>query len=352
MNEKAANLKELFDEAARKGLFNGTALIAEKGDILLEEAYGFADLANGRMLTKDTLFEIASVSKQFTASAILLLCSRGLISVEDKMERFFPGFPYENVTVHNLLNHTSGLPDYMEYIAKKYEGCIAGNEEIIEFLMCKSAPAVFTPNEMREYCNTAYAVLASIIEKVSGEPFGDFLKKEIFTPAGMEKSCTYHRRLNGHTIENYAYGYIFSGGQYLLPDDVEQTRYVITLDGIRGDGIVNTTVGDLYKWDRALRSGEIIPPEWQKKAYTDDFDGRDKDFNYGYGWYIATKPDLGFVVMHGGSWPGYSTSFRRYIDSDIVIVVFSNMPDQMVGRVPLIESVANILAKHGYTSTR
>ena len=348
MNEKTTKLRELFEDAVKKGFFNGTVLAAEKGEVIFEEAYGFADVKTGRKLTMDTVFEIASVSKQFTASAILLLCIRKIMSLEDKIEVFFPGFPYENISVHNLLNHTSGLPDYMEYIAKKYEGSIAGNKEVIEFLMDKAKPADFAPNEKREYSNTGYVLLASIIEKVSGMPFGDFLKKEFFEPAGMKNSCTYHRRLNGHTIENYAYGYIMDKGEYRLPDDTEEKCFVITLDGVRGDGNVNTTVRDLYIWDRTLREGNIIPHEWQKKAYTDDLDKREEDFNYGYGWRLANDPDLGFVVMHGCGWPGYGTTYRRYLDSDAMLAIFCNMTVYNEERVALIEAATSILAGREY----
>ena len=344
MNPKAAKLKELFDDVFKKGFFNGNVLIAENGAILIEEAYGLADFSTGRKLEKNTVFEVASVSKQITASAVLLLCIRGQISLEDKMEKFFPGFPYENITVHDLLTHTSGLPDYMEYLTKNYEGRIVGNEELLDFLMKKVSPPDFAPKEKREYSNTGYALLASIIEKVSGKPFGEFLKNEIFIPAGMTSSCTYHRRLNGHTIANYAYGFVLDDGKHRLPDDVDATKFVITLDGVRGDGIVNTTIQDLFTWDRVLREGRIIPHEWQKKAYTDDFDKRDEEFVYGYGWRLTTDQDLGAVVSHGGGWPGYGTYYKRYLDKDIVMIIFTNFTANMDERVVLIEEASNILA--------
>lgn len=314
-------------EASERGFFNGCILLAQGNEILYETALGIADIKNERALNIDSVFELASVSKQFTASAIMVLRDQGLLSLEDGLEKYFPGIPYEGRTIKNLLNHTGGLPDYMDWVREKADklGCIPENSIIEEFILESGLPALFKVNEDWSYSNTGYALLALIVEKVSHISYGDFLKDKIFQPAGMEKTCVYHRRLHGDTMQNYAYGYVLQNDRFVLPDDSSEHQYVIPLDGIEGDGIVNSNVHDLLKWSMALKEGRILSRETQEEMYTPARYGQGLVREYGYGWIIDSNGEMGSIVHHSGGWPGYYTEFYRYIDQDLTLIMLTNM---------------------------
>ncbi|MFN5168961.1 MAG: serine hydrolase domain-containing protein [Cyclobacteriaceae bacterium] len=307
--------------------FQGSVLVATGDRIDYERQVGYADISTKRLIDRESLFELASVSKQFTATGILLLAEQGKLSVEDSLRKFFPELPYVGITLHHMLTHTSGLPDYEEVIESHWDRTkIAFNDDVIR-LLAEHRPAVlFKPGDEWRYSNTGFMLLASIIERVSGEKYGDFLKKNIFDPLQMTRTRTYNTRRSGEVIENYAYGYIYddSAKVLLLPDSVRARQYVYYMDGIQGDGVVNSTARDLLKWHQGLRDGKVLSPASLAKAYTDAILNSGKPVNYGYGWSVRTDSTNGRVVEHGGSWPGYGTFIRRYLDQDKVIIVLSN----------------------------
>ncbi|MBO4330955.1 MAG: beta-lactamase family protein, partial [Oscillospiraceae bacterium] len=196
MKDKNLKIDDLVREAHEKGAFTGTWLYAEHGEIVSKGAVGFSDLEDKVPLREDSLFDLASVSKQFTAAAVMLLRRRGLLSLEDEITKYFPEIPYKGVTLRHLLNHTGGLPDYMDWVDEtaKKENTIPGNDVIVRFLCECGEEAVFAPGEQWEYSNTGYCLLAQIVETVAGVPFEDFLRDNIFEPAGMHATRVYHRR--------------------------------------------------------------------------------------------------------------------------------------------------------------
>lgn len=309
-----------------KGYFNGTWLLKKKGEVVSKGAIGRAHPYQDTPLRVDTVFEIASVSKHFTATAIMILRDRGLLSLDDPLEKYIPGVPYPGIVVKNLLNHTSGLPDYMEWLAElgNRENTVLPNSSIVRFLLESGAPPVFAPTTDWSYCNTAYSVLACIVELVSGKSFPDFMRDEIFVPCGMNDSCVYHRRMNGISIDNYAYGMVLTDDGYKLPDDTEEHAYVIPLDGMEGDGIVNTTVLDMLKWDEAQRKETVLKRASQEEMATPTTLLNGERYPYGYGWSLEGDPDCGRALRHGGGWPGYNTHFLRLLDEDTMVVVFCN----------------------------
>ncbi|MET3289754.1 UNVERIFIED_CONTAM: CubicO group peptidase (beta-lactamase class C family) [Brevibacillus sp. OAP136] len=324
-NSISKMLQSYTKEAYEHGFFNGCILLAHKNDILFETALGLANMAKKTELNLDSVFELASVSKQFTASAIILLRDKGVLSLNDDLEKYFPGIPYKGRTIKNLLNHTAGIPDYTEWVNKQAEltGTIPKNDVIEKFLIESNLPEEFEVGTKWSYSNTAYAALALIIEKASGMTFGTFLEKEIFQPANMSSTCVYHRRLNGDTIPNYAYGYIFENGEYILPDDSQSSQFVIPLDGIEGDGIVNSNLHDMLKWSLVLKEGTIISHASQQEMYTPTY-VNGKSEPYGYGWRIFNNEKAGYGVRHAGGWPGYHTQFIRYIDKEMTFVMLTN----------------------------
>ena len=335
--DKKTMMEDLAREAVEKAGFTGTWLYAEKGEIVSMGAAGWRDPEDSLPMQVDSVFDLASVSKQFTAAAVMLLKRRGLLDLEDEITKFFPEVPYKGVTIRHLLNHTGGLPDYMDWIDEtaKKENRIPGNDMIVRFLSECGEEPVFAPGDQWEYSNTGYCLLAQIVEKAAGVPFEVFMQENVFEPAGLTSTHVYHRRKDHLTIENLAYGMLLELGsdKYVLPDDSGESAYVVTLDGASGDGLVHSNVLDLLTWDRVLREGKVLTKEEQELMYTpvilnNGEMGRDEeeegDPGYGFGWEILGDPEQGLIVFHSGGWPGYSTWYERYIDEDKVYVLLSS----------------------------
>ncbi len=326
--DKAVQLDSLFSDLYRKQQFFGNVLIADKGNIIYQKSFGKANHATNADLNEGSIFELASVSKQFTAMGIMLLKKQGKLNYEDSLRKFIPELPYHNITVRQLLHHTSGLPDYMQVFSLGWDTTkIATNKDMID-LLAKHKPAVhFAAGEKWEYSNTGYALLSSIIEKASGMDFGTYLKKNIFAPLGMKQTLVFRRRYEKRILPNYAYGYVFDKNkkQFALPDSVnEMAKLVYCLDGIVGDGTVNATATDLLKWDRALYTEKLVSKEMMAEAFQPGTLNNGKTTNYGFGWGLTTLNDAGKIVSHSGGWPGYITYIERNIDKDKTIIILRN----------------------------
>lgn len=329
--DKKIMMEKLVMEAHEKGIFTGTWLFAEDSKIVSKGAVGWRDLADSLQMKEDSIFELASISKQFTAAAIMLLRKRGLLSLEDEITRFFPESQYRGITIRHLLNHTSGLPDHEEWIIKtlKGENIIPGNDYVVRFLKeCGEGP-LFAPGEKFEYSNTAYCLLAEIIEQVSDTKFEDFMQKEVFEPAGMFSTRVCHIRKEGIPFEDFARGLVLENGKYVVPDDSEEYHYVIPLDGEAGDGFVYTNILDMFAWDRALREEKLLNNEEQMMMFTpgklnngeNGGWGGENEIGYGFGWDILHDQRLGLIAWHDGGWPGYDTYFERCIDVDKCLII-------------------------------
>lgn len=340
---KSQQLDTLFTSLHQQQKFYGNVLVAEKGQVIYQQSFGKANEETGADLNNESIFELASVSKQFTAMGIMLLKKQGKLSYDDSLRHFFPELPYSNITVRHLLNHTSGLPDYMNLMV---ENCnqdkIATNADMIRLLSFHKPAIHFQPGIKWEYSNTGYALLASIIEKSSGKSFPEYLEKNIFKPLGMKRTMVFRRRFEKKKLDNYAYGYGYNKLQkkFILPDDdTSVAKMVICLDGIVGDGTVNSTTSDLLKWDRALYTDQLLPKEQLEEAFQKGVlnDGRKTD--YGFGWGIYKLTNIGSVVSHTGGWPGYNTLIERHLDSTKLIVILRNHETN----ANIIQKVRNIL---------
>lgn len=308
--------------------FNGNVLVAENGKIVFQKSYGYAHFDTQRLLNDSSVFELASVSKQFTAAGILLLKEKGKLLLTDSLRQYFPELPYSGVTIWHMLTHTSGLPDYESAMNEKWDHSkIAFNKDMIAFLAKEKLPVLFEPGKKWQYSNTAYALLASVIEKVSGQSFAAYMSQQVFQPLGMLNTRIYNtRRSLKDTIPNYAYGFVFNDSlkKFMLPDSLPGLRFVFYLDGIQGDGIVNSTTADLLKWDRAIKNHTLLNEETQKEmlkeqAVVDTI----KKTAYGYGVFLE-KNELGNIISHSGGWPGYVTFLARNTDKDQTFIVLSN----------------------------
>lgn len=332
----ATQLDEYLAAQATHFRFNGNVLIAEKGEIIFQKSYGYADFDTKRLLNDSSVFELASVSKQFTAMAILLLKDKGKLQLTDSLRQYFPELPYKGITIYQMLTHTSGLPDYESAMDEKWDrNKIAFNNDMIAFLAKEKLPVLFPPSTKWEYSNTAYALLASIVEKVSGQRFSAYMADHIFKPLNMNHTRIYNtRRSLKDTVANYAYGYVYDDSlkKHLLPDNVADLKYVIYLDGIQGDGVVNSTTADLLKWDRVVKNHTLLNENTQKEMLKEQVlvDTATRLSHYGFGVFhygfgvFMEKSALGYVISHSGGWPGYITFLARNVDKDQTIIVLSN----------------------------
>lgn len=337
MDKKSLIEKLARDSRAKEG-FTGAWLYAEKGEIISKGATGFCDADDTQPIRDDTIFQLASISKHFTATAVMLVVRKGLMSLDDHVTKFFPELSaYEGVTVRHLLTHTSGIPDYfddMDWFFKiwKDEHRVPVNDEIINFLCETEEKPYFAPGEGLEYSNTGYNILALLVERLSGVPYEEFLQKNIFEPAGMTSTRCCHTRRDGIPFTNYARALVIENGRYVNDVDSKEYGKVTAFDGLNGDDYVYTNVIDMLKWDRALREGKVLTPDEQKQMYTpaklnngeeavyDD----EENQGYGFGWGVENSGEFGLIVSHSGGMPGVNTWYERFIDADRVLAVFSN----------------------------
>ncbi len=308
--------------------FNGNVLVAKSGKIVFQKSFGYRNYDTKELLDSNSVFELASVTKQFTALCILQLKEKGLLKLTDTLRKFFPELPYYNITITQMLTHTSGLPAYEDAMMARWDRSkIAFNKDMIQFFAKEQTPVMFKPGTKWEYSNTAYTLLASIIEKISGMTYADYLQKNIFKPLGMTNSRVYNtRRSLKDVIPNYAYGFVYSDSlqKYILPDGVPEYEYVRYLDGLQGDGTINSTTGDLLKWDRALKNHTLLNVKTQKEMLSpQSIEDSIIKLYYGYGVFLG-KNELGNYIKHSGGWPGYGAVLIRYLDQDITIIILSN----------------------------
>jgi len=296
--------------------FHGAVLVAKKGKVLYDNQIGYADFGKKKRLDKTSAFQLASVSKQFTATAIMLLYQRDQIKLTDTINNYFPKFPYDNVTIKNLLNHTAGLPKYFWITEHKWDGDEAPtNSEMMTLLETSDVLRFFKPGQKFDYSNTGYAVLASIVEKVSGTSFSDFVQQNIFDALGMENSFVYSFK-NDKIKENQLAGYrLYRGWRHLkIGGSVN--------DAIVGDKNIYATTEDLYKWYQGLNNGNILSKTSLDLMYTEGKTIYGKNVPYGFGFRIDTKSNK--TIYHHGKWNGFSTGLTQYPDDDLVVIILEH----------------------------
>ena len=311
----------VFDENDQ---FNGVILIAKNGKVLDEEAFGVRDFETHVPLKTTDIFELASVSKQFTAMIIMQLALQGKLNYDDEVERYIQ-MPYKKITIRQLLNHTSGLPDYQAIMDAHWDKSkIADNNDIIKYLNQYAPPALFAPGEKYEYSNTGYVLLASIAEKSSGRDFTEMLRTLIFNRFEM-KNSDLRTPAEKHSLSNLAYGHIkTASGEYKKADSFPSSNYTIWLGHREGPGRISSTAQDLLKWDRALYDKTFFSDAMQKEAFKPAVLNDQKISPYGFGWELLNDEKLGRIVQHSGDNPGYKTEIVRYIDADRTIILLCN----------------------------
>ena len=338
MKDKKTMIENLTLALKEKDGFNGAWLYAENGEIVSRGVLGFRDPEDRLPITEDTIFQMASISKTFTAAAVMLLMRQSLLRADDRITKYFPELAaYEGVTVRHLLNHTSGIPDYFddsEWFIKiwKEEKRVPGNDEILGFLRETKAKPYFAPGEGLHYSNTGYNLLALLVERLSGIPYEEFLQKNVFEPAGMTSTRCCHIRRDGVPFENYARATVFEDDKCVADIDSAEDGDVVAFDGLNGDDYVYTNILNMFRWDRALREGKVLTAQEQQIMYTpgrlnngeDAVYDEDDGLGYGFGWGIEHDEEYGLIVSHSGGMPGVATWFERFIDADRVLVIITN----------------------------
>ncbi|MEH3112320.1 serine hydrolase domain-containing protein [Pedobacter terrae] len=324
----SAKLDSVFTFMYNQRQFNGSVLIAEKGKILLAKGYGFRDTLSRYQTNKNTIYELGSCSKQFTAAAIILLHRQGLLQYDDAIDKYIPELKrWHAVTIYNLLRHTSGLPEYIGDMARGWDHQkIATNNDLIRFYAARKDTLSFEPGSMHRYNNTNYALLASIIEHISGKTYADYLKENIFIPLKMKSTSVYNRRLNPKRIKNYATGYVWKRQSF---DKItsENPNYgdsvVYYLDGIVGSAKVNSTIVDLYKWENALKSNTFFTPGEFELMTEVTKTPKGRNIPYGFGLELSGgKKNLSYG--HTGSWDGYASFIYHTVNKDRTIITLQN----------------------------
>jgi CubicO group peptidase (beta-lactamase class C family) len=306
--------------------FSGVVLVAEHGTPIYYKATGYRNFETKALLDTTDIFEIASVSKQFTAMVIMMLKEEGKLSYDDLLEKYIPNLPYPGITIRHLLTHTSGLPDYQAIMDQHWDKSkVANNEDILVYLKKYHPPALFAPGEKYNYSNTGYVMLGSVAEKVSGKDFIEFCREQIFSPLQM-KNTDIRSLEEKKVIENFALGHVYveEKQRYVRADSFPSSNYTIWLGNRKGPGRISSTAMDLLKWDRALYSEKIISQSTLKEAFTPFTLSNDSISNYGFGWTLEEGTDGQKIVWHDGDNPGYKTIIIRFIDQDKTIIILCN----------------------------
>lgn len=312
---KEDELAEYFETLFKKKRLNGAVLVAEKGTILHQGAYGFANFRNKQPLELNSSFQLASVSKVFTATAVLLLVQDGLLSLDDSLTTHLPGWPYENMTIRHLLHHRSGMGRYMAVAAWYWKDWRKpmSNRDVLRQYVRKDPPIYFRPGRRFNYCNTNYVMLASLVEEISGKSFGDFMQERVFQPLEMEQAMVYSR-VEDPEIPMEAIGYkVGRRGYYRAPNDY--------IDGVVGDKGMYASVEDLYKFDQALAYGTLLRPELVQQMK--EYGGTRYKSRYGLGWRLK-KREGRQLMYHFGWWRGFRSCFIRDPELQQTIIVLTN----------------------------
>ena len=306
--EVVVKVDEYMQACAKRDHFSGSILVARDGRILFAKGYGLSDREHGVPNTLLTKFRIGSMTKQFTAMAVMILQERGKLDVRDKVKKYLVDCPkaWDDITIHHLLIHTSGLPNFTDFPGYSRTSMMPSTVEqtIAQF---RDKPMEFAPGERFKYSNSGYVVLEALIEKASAATYENFMHLAIFEPLRMQDTgCDHSEAILIHRALGYA----------LRGDTVINAPYIDT-SGPHANGGLYSTVEDLLLWDRALVGETLVPRRAIERIFTPDRGA------YGYGWFIGTRFGRK-TYSHGGGISGFSTRITRYPDDGLCVIVLSN----------------------------
>ena len=326
-SDRESEVDRLFADYRPDGTPGASVMVIEDGAAILTRSYGLASVEDDIPVTPSTNFRLASVTKQFTATSILMLADQGKLSLDDSIAKFFPDFPEfaNDITIRHMLQHTSGIEDYEPLYGDPFPEQIL-DRGVVE-IIAGTEGTYFAPGSEYRYSNSAYAVLAVLVEDLSGLSFPAFLQQNIFTPLGMASTVAYRR---GETsVSNRSYG-------YTVTDKLIEFSDQSSWSAVLGDGGIYSSVEDLFKWDQALYDGGLISPELRQAAWTAGLE------NYGFGWRIDQYKGHK-RYHHSGSTSGYRNFMQQFPDERLTVIVLTNRADPDVA--PLAEKIAELYLK-------
>jgi CubicO group peptidase (beta-lactamase class C family) len=327
----ATRIDAIFASLKSNNAPGAAVFVVHNGHVEFRQGYGVTDLRTLHKIDPETNFRLASFTKQFTAACIILLVHDGKLHYGDHLTDIFPEFPAygKSITVRNLLNHTSGLPDYEDVLMKQYPN--TPDEKIPQILdegvlklLEQQSSGKFAPGSKWEYSNSGYAALAMIIEKVSGKSYGQFLQERIFVPLKMNNTLAYEKGKN--EVPHRAYGHTQTDGTWHETDQSPTSA-------VLGDGGIYSSIDDLARWDRALADHTLLTEAEMQPALTavQPTDGPAKSpdgssVSYGFGWFV--DPYKGHKRMsHDGNTIGFRTTIQRFPDDKLTIIILANRSD-------------------------
>ncbi|GAA4272801.1 serine hydrolase [Aquimarina gracilis] len=315
----------LLQEFKTLGISTGNLLVYKNGQIVHQSASGLRSINPIDSLNLDSQFRLASVSKQFTGMSIMKLKEAGKLDYDQKVNSILTDFPYDTITIRHLLHHVSGLEDYERMMHEHWQSQdttgteTIGNNKIMKVFFERNPKLRFMPGDKYEYSNTGYLILASIVEKISGQHFREFLKENIFEPVGMKNTLLYSYQVDADpTMPNRVFGYNTALNQVdLVSDDYH------LVNDVRGDGGIYSTVEDLYKWNLALANHTIIAKEYLDEAFTPGVLNNGEKTRYGFGWGLNSD-DGKEEVFHSGGWVGFRTFLFNDLKTKSGLVLLTN----------------------------
>ena len=305
--EREREIDALFADYARAGAPGAAVLVVSKGEVVVRRGWGLADVDARMPVAPETNFRLASLTKQFTATAIELLVEQHKLSWDDRARAILPELPaaLDGVHVRHLLNHTSGVWDYEDFVT----GPEQVHDRDVLTLLSRTERTYFAPGSTLRYSNSGYALLALIVERVSGQPFAAFLKQHIFAPLGMHGTVAYEAGVS--TVPRRALGYVADGGAFRLRDQSPTSA-------VLGDGGVYTSIADWVAWDRALDAHTLVGAATQALAWTPPARG-----SYGFGWFV--DDDGGRLrLSHHGETCGFTNAVVKYPHERLTVLVLTN----------------------------
>lgn len=305
--------QHFFEQTLLRSRFNGAILVARNGKIIFETYQGLQNVLSGEPIDSSTAFHLASVSKTFTAMAILKLWEDAALQLDDPVAKHLQGFPFPLITIRNLLSHRSGLPNYVHFVEKMGWDThrFVTNGDILQLLIDnanKLKPG--RANAYFDYCNTNYALLALIIEKVSQLSFSAYLDTVFFKPLGMHNSFVYNTDMAETVLPSYKFN--------------NQKEPFMFLDAVYGDKNIYSTPRDMMKWDWALSNNQLFSEKTLEEAFKGYSYERRGTRNYGLGWRLVEMPTGKKIIYHNGWWHGNNTVFSRLPADSTAIIVLGN----------------------------
>lgn len=344
----STQIDEVFSSLKSSKAPGAAVLVVRHGHVIFRRGYGLTDLRTRHPIEPSTNFRLASFTKQFTATCIMLLVHDGRVRYDDRLTDIFPEFPAygKAITIRNLLNHTSGLPDYEDLLTAEYPSTPEDKiPQILDAgvlrLLEQQSSGKFPPGSEWQYSNSGYAVLAMVVEKVSAEPFGQFLHDRIFAPLKMNSTLAYQKGKN--EVPHRAYGHSKDKDGWRETDQSPTSA-------VLGDGGIYSSIDDLAKWDRALRNHTLLTDAEMQPALTPVQPTahpaklpNGKPVSYGFGWFL--DPYLGHKrASHNGETIGFLTTIQRFPDDDLTVIVLENRTDKDPEQQAL--RIANIYLNH------